>query len=188
MKYFKIILVVGGLFLFNSCEKDDSNLIEQSNKFNNFKTSFPSLASKINYDNVQKTNNGYAAKSENIVNGVTFPVMIDNKVIGRYMGTTDESTAIYIDFSDYKNKITFYDVNNIEEPETFRMVLDSSTNTYTPILDYQSKGGWRYALCAAGCTAVSITIALVDGPAPLMDVLAIAYQLDCTVRCGEDHL
>lgn len=196
MKKFKIKLtVISALFLsvilFNSCEIENNDLAEQSidNEFTKFKTAFPNLVSKINYSNIQKTKSNDSAKSKNNIDGITFPVMNDNVVIGRYIGTTNQNTAIYIDFSDYTNKITFYDVNNIEKPETFQMVLDKSTNTYKPILDYQAKSsGWRYWLCAGGCTAVSITISLVDGPAPLMDVLAVAYQLDCVVGCAEEHL
>lgn len=193
MKHFKIKLTaISVLFLsiilFSSCEKGDNNLIEQSNEFTKFKSAFPNLASKISYDNVQKTKDNSAAKSGNTVDGLTFPIINNNEVIGRYLGTSSQKTAIYIDFSDYKNKITVYDVNKIEEPKIFQMALDTSTNTYNPVLNNQTKSGWRYWLCAAACTAGAVAISLVDGPAPLMDVLALTYQLNCVLSCADEHL
>jgi len=197
MKNFKIKLtVISALFLgaifFNSCETENNDLVEQSidNEFSKFKSAFPDLSSKISLKNIQKVNIASAlSKSTNSdIKGVTFPLIDDDFVIGRYIGLDDESIGFYIDFSDYTNKITVYNLNDIETPQVFEMVLDISTNTYKPVLysDYQAK--WRYYLCGSACVAVSTAIALVDGPAPLMDVLAVAYLLDCVLNCAENHL
>lgn len=105
------VLAMAVTLIIVSCQSNNDEDVLNS-EFSKFKTNFPELASKINYVNVQKTNNDYAAKSENTIDGVTFPVMNNNKVIGRYIGTTDEKSSVYIDFSDYTNKITIYDVND----------------------------------------------------------------------------
>lgn len=66
--------------------------------------------------------------------------------------------------------------------------LESQTEPY-----YSSKGelysecGFRYALCGTACGAVALTIASADGPVPLMDVLAAAYMIDCTMGCHDDY-
>lgn len=197
MKHFKIKLtIISALFLsitlFNSCETEKNDLVEQSvdNEFAKFKSAFLDLSSKISSKNIQKVNiaSALSKSTSSDVEGVTFPIIDNDFVIGRYIGIGDESIGLYIDFSDYTNKITFYDVNNIEEPETFQMVLDIATNTYKPVLDYQAKSGWRYWLCSAGCAAGATAISLVDGPAPLMDVLALAWGADCILDCADDHL
>ena len=188
-----IITLFFSIILFNSCETENNDILEQSvdNEFAKFKSAFPDLSSKISLKNIQKVNIASAlSKSINSdIEGVTFPLIDNDFVIGRYIGLVDESIGMYIDFSDYTNKITFHDVNGIESPQVFEMVLDLSTNTYKPVieLDYQNRG-WRYWVCAGGCTAVSVAISLVDGPAPLMDILAIAYQLDCVLSCAENYL
>lgn len=186
-----IIIMFFSVILFNSCETENNDILEQSvdNEFAKFKSAFPHLSSKISLKNIQKVNIASAlSKSINDIEGVTFPLIDDDFVIGRYIGLDDESIGIYIDFGDYTNKITIYDVNGIESPQVFEMVLDLSTNTYKPVidLDYQNRG-WRYWVCAGGCTAVSVAISLVDGPAPLMDILAVAYQLDCVLSCAERY-
>jgi len=37
------------------------------------------------------------------------------------------------------------------------------------------------ALCK--CTAAAIAIAAADGPSPLMDIAAVAYQVSCMANC-----
>jgi len=64
------------------------------------------------------------------------------------------------------------------------MVLDESTNTYNPDKNFQAKNFqvedfW----CGVNCTVVAMVIAASDGPAPLMDILAISYQVSCLAQC-----
>jgi hypothetical protein len=188
MKNLKIkLIVMSGLFLsflFNSCETENSDTMEQTteSEFLNFKTAFPDLESKINYTYIQKTSSNSNASPKGNLEGVTFPVTNNEEVIGRYIGTADEISAIYIDFSDYKNKITVYDVNDPSKSENFIMILDEATNIYSPEINSDSgKGFW----CDAQCTIAAIAIAASDGPSPLMDILAISFQITCLAACRE---
>jgi len=164
-----------------SCQsnKEDDIL---SSEFLVFTVNFPELASNISYDNVQKINteNESSFKLERNVKGVTFPVMIDNVVIGRYIGSTVENTAVYIDFTDYKNKIIIYDVYNPSEFESVDMVLEEYSDSYIPVEYIQTRGGFW---CKAACTIQAMAIASTDGPSPVMDVLAIAYGIACMLDC-----
>jgi len=39
--------------------------------------------------------------------------------------------------------------------------------------------------CKVSCTVGAMAIAASDGPSPLMDILAIAYQVSCLAACIE---
>jgi len=178
LKKFKVLFLLLTVIIV-SCQTDNEEL---NSEFSKFKTNFPELASKINYDNVQTNSNNKTAKSENNVDGTTFPVMDDNEVIGRYLGTNDESVALYMDFTDYTNKITIYDVNNPTNKQEFEMIYNSETGNYEPVkTDVSSRGFW----CSASCALGVIAIAASDGPAPLMDYLAVAYGVACLQACKE---
>ncbi len=164
-----------------SCQSNnDEDLL--NSEFSVFKKNFPELAPKISYSNVQKIINNYSAKSENFMDGITFPIMDNNEVIGRYMGTSDENISVYIDFSDYKNIITIYDATNPSKFQSVKMVLDHSTNTYKPDPKLQAKDFW----CNMTCTIGAIAIASSDGPAPLMDALAVSFVIACLADCAEE--
>jgi len=185
MKNFKFLalLILSVSLLTISCQSEDDNLSEQSvpSEFTTFKTAFPELITKISYENVQKTNfnkNG-AAKSKNRADGVTFPIMDNNKVVGRYIGLSDESTSLYIDFSNYENKIVIYNVNDPSEFETLNTVYNSDTDKYEVDLSAYRSRFW----CGVRCTVAALAIAAADGPSPLMDILAVAYQVSCLAEC-----
>ncbi|MFD0931416.1 hypothetical protein ACFQ0R_02275 [Psychroflexus salinarum] len=176
-------LILCSLFL-NSCETESSEEFNQSFKkeFLSFKSSFPELANKIDYKSIQETSAENNGKSMTKTSGVSFPIINNNKIIGRYIATIDERSAVYIDFSDYQNKIIIYDVNNPSKFESFEMVLNEKSNTYSPVYNSSlEKGFW----CDAQCTLAAIAIAASDGPAPLMDILAISFQITCLASCRE---
>lgn len=108
---------------------------------------------------------------------VAFPIIENELVIGRYIGLADESIALYIDFSVYTNKITVYDVNDSSQFQDFQMIYNSETGNYEVV--NTNRGFW----CSVNCTVVALVIAASDGPSPLMDILAIAYQVSCLAQC-----
>lgn len=175
------------IILFNSCQTEENNPIEQlvDSEFAKFKIAFPDLVPKININNIQKTNskNNDRAKSESNISGVTFPVMENDEVIGRYFGLSDESSAIYLDFSNYTDYVKVYDVNDPSSFAVINMVYNKNTGEYEPAS--QNSFNKSYFWCDLSCTVGALAIAASDGPVPLMDVLAISYQITCMAACRE---
>lgn len=162
--------------VFNETLESIQNLDEQN--LSAFKSSFPSLIEKAEFNYTQNVSVPNKMNKKEEIEGTTFPVMNEQEVIGRYLGLNDESAAIYIDFSDYQNQITIYDVNNPTKFEVVETVFDSKTNSYLPVQKY-SKNTW----CKASCYIGSMAIAASDGPAPFMDVLAVSYGITCIAAC-----
>ncbi len=170
--------------LFVGCNSVKEELIVQSvdTEFATFKSTFPHLSNKISIANIQKGEDVVrnSKSSSRSISGVTFPIIDNEEVIGRYIGLSDESSAIYIDFSDYTNKVTVYNVNDPSVFETFEMIYNPVNGKYEPSY-IGMKGFW----CAASCTIGAIAIAASDGPSPLMDFLAISFQIACLADCAE---
>ncbi len=192
MKYLKLIGLLFLIAVTFSCVTESQDV--EKNQFLKFKTSFPDLADKISYKNIQSNIPTKGENSDNKqANLLTFPIMEQNKVIGRYAGTKDERSAFYVDLSNYKNKVTLYNVNNLEDKVTYKMIFDETTNTYKP-MNIQTKGGrdggmpWRYSLCVGACGVEAVAIASVDGPLPIMDVGALVWFGNCTTGCYDKHL
>jgi hypothetical protein len=185
----KIILKnVLGLFIlatiFVSCnsEKEDIAINSIDNEIVTFKSNFPHLSNKISTANIQKVGEveKNSKSSQASISGITFPIIENEEVIGRYIGLSDESSAIYIDFSDYTNKVTVYNVIDPSVFETFQMIYNPENGNYEPSY-FGEKGFW----CGASCTIGAIAIAASDGPSPLMDFLAISFQIACLADCAE---
>lgn len=184
-KSYSILLIIA-IILFSCTENIDT--VDQQTidpKFTVFKESFPRLANNMNTDYLQDFS-GYRENPSLLSEGeateieaITFPIMEEEKVIGRYYGLVDESSAIYIDYSDYQNKITIYDVNNPSAFETLKPDLKSKFGGYTT--ESTSKGG----LCAVGCGLAAAAIIASDGPAPFMDLVAVSYLAVCLADCEE---
>lgn len=169
------------MMLMMNCNINENEEI-QNKEFLKFKKNFPELSSKISYENIQQNNvdKRYISKSTQNIDAVTFPIMNNNKVIGRYLGDKSGNNAIYIDFNDFKNKIVIYDVNDPTKFQVLNMLYDESSNSYKPDLKYQAKASFW---CKAACTVGAIAIASSDGPAPLMDILAYTYAVACLLDC-----
>ncbi|WGK64415.1 hypothetical protein [Croceiramulus getboli] len=172
------ILII--MTLCTSCSKEEVlNLSTYSTT--KFEKNFPVESSLARYDHLQEYSSESIGKSSPDFKGVTFPIVQDNQVIGRYIGLESELSAIYIDFSDYTNKIL---VINVLEPEThiyLDMILDPVSGNYVPVLPTE-KGFW----CSAACAIGAIAIASSDGPAPIMDALAISYSIACLADCASE--
>jgi hypothetical protein len=167
------------LILSSSCSN-----IKLDDKFKEdyevFKASFPAYAEKISYEHVQIVDVSKQFKSTASQVVVTFPVMQDNEVIGRYYGTEDETVAYYIDFSNYKNSITIYDVNDPELFQTINMIYDPESGLYVP--EYSD---FKVTWCEVSCLIGAVAIASSDGPSPLMDILAVSYEISCILACKQ---
>lgn len=153
--------------------KDESN-IDLSKLFSVFKKNFPSEFSKIAVDNIQYAE---AIDLRVATQGVTYPIMSGNMVIGRYFGLEDQSRAIYFDFTHYTEYITVRDVNNPSYSIERETIYDPQTNSYI-VGDIR---GW----CEVSCTLGAMAIAASDGPSPLMDILAISYGTTCILGCPQ---
>ncbi|RYC52597.1 hypothetical protein [Flagellimonas olearia] len=175
------------LSLLLSCTKQNEELTIESlhEEFSTFKKAFPNLYVNINPDYIQKSDiNSLETLTAKAEVGITFPIIENEKVIGRYFGLCDESIALYIDYSDYENQIVIYNVNNSAQFAIVEMELNLETLTYIPIQvsskEYSAKGSsWCAVSCGIGATA----IALSDGPAPLMDLVAVTYMAACLTDC-----
>lgn len=132
----------------------------------------------------------------------SFPVVLNGKVTGRYFESITHNTGIYIDYSNYKQKITIYSGSNKGLHLTGSMVLDVEKGQYVFSGEYlestfqdDNSGGieqeclkpWRFAWCSAGCGFESAGIAVLDGPAPVMDIVAYNYLMVCIAACGAMH-
>jgi hypothetical protein len=181
-------LTIISTLIFISCSTEntltnnlDENLVIQKTIQNDvnrytttFRDNFSDLSDKIGENYIQYKYSELSNKNKEI-QGLTFPIIDKNEVIGRYVGLTDESNVIYIDFENYKESITIYDVNNPSKFITVNTVYDSKTDTYT----ISPNKSW----CEASCTLGAIAIAASDGPAPFMDYLAVAYLISCMQDC-----
>lgn len=184
----KISMVAFSFIILTSCEKSNQERSEINGfeyNLSSFKKYFSYEYEKVSFDNLQ-TINSNSTKSSDVssVDGITFPVMVDNKVIGRYIGLSDQSSAIYIDLSDYTNTITIYNVNDPNIFEEFEMVYNAEENIYEPITLKSATGFW----CGVACGLGTVAIAASDGPAPMMDVLAASYAIACMAQCLEQEL
>ena len=47
--------------------------------------------------------------------------------------------------------------------------------------------GWAEWVCAAGCVATGFGMAMLDGPAPIMDAAAALYVYTCSVDCERNN-
>jgi hypothetical protein len=151
-----------------------------NDNFKVFKTNFPNLSSKIGLNNIQKVDIDIVTTKETSTKGVTFPVIDNNIVIGRYIGLSDESKGIYFDLSDYTKKIIAYDANNPSVHLVINMIYNPTNGNYEPSLS-SMKSYW----CEIGCCLGAMAIAASDGPSPLMDILAASYCAACILECNE---
>lgn len=156
-------------------ETEEKNLFED--KLTIFKQNFPCEYENINFDYLQESKS--TKSSESNTDYIVFPVMEDGKVVGRYIGLADQSSAIYIDLRDYTNTVTVYDVINSSLHETVSMVYDSEKGIYIPASLKSANGFW----CGLSCGIGTVAIAASDGPSPLMDILAASYAAACLTEC-----
>lgn len=176
-------MVIFCLLIFISCEKNDQTtnefeLFEEN--LSAFKNNFPCEYENINYNYLQELNSDSLKSSDTIdEDGIIFPVMEDDKVVGRYIGLLNQLSAVYIDMTDYTNTITIYDVNNPDLSQKFDMIYNPEKDIYEPVVLKSATGFW----CGVACGLGTVAIAATDGPSPLMDVLAASYAVSCLASC-----
>lgn len=184
MKKTTIITTMMGLLILIliSCNSKRDEVFDQlsSVEFSEFKTNFPNLSSKISFNDIQKVviNSDNTKTTSNM--GVTFPVIDNKTVIGRYIGLSDETKGVYFDLSNYTNQITAYDVHNPSNYLVIQMTYNPDNDKYEPSLN-NLKSYW----CEISCCLGAMAIAASDGPSPLMDILAATYCATCIAECNQ---
>lgn len=148
-------------------------------EFSHFKENFPQHFQKIESSKIQYGQSS-SIQGKGNEDGATFPIVDGDNVIGRYLGLSDQSTAIYFDFENYEESISVYDVNNPDFQRTYYAEYDAKTNSY--IYNDLGNKGW----CEVSCTLGAMAIAASDGPAPFMDYLAVAYGIACLADCAQN--
>ena len=171
--FFKIALCV--LLIANfSCDKETSEaeFNEQlSPSMAAFKANFPNEFAQLDLDRsqvIKDANNALLATSS--------PVISNNQVRGRLFQYADGIT-LYYDLSRYSEFVTTFDVFD-KSSQTYAMKFDAKSQSYQP--DFTTAGSFW---CKAACTLGAMAIAASDGPAPLMDALAITYGAACLADC-----
>ena len=166
------------LFISMSCDKQMNEMEHNEQRLSIFQMNFPNEYKNLKLEYLQNT---IETKSSEISPslGISIPVIINNEVVGRYVGLVNQSAAIYIDFTDYKNEIIVYDVIDPTRFQVFKMKYDAERDVYEPIVLKSTND----ALCGALCALGAIAIAASDGPAPFMDALAITYAATCLAAC-----
>lgn len=167
-----------------SCSIDEEirNAQNSNLEFSKFLSEFPEFADNIDKSSIQRTelkNQENTIQAKNQIEGVTFPIIENGEIVGRYLGLNNESVALYFDFTDYKNQVVIYDANDSTRFEIVKIDHDSKSNRYS-FEDKYSKGGW----CAISCGLGTLAIILSDGPAPVMDLLALAFEAACLADCA----
>lgn len=177
------LLSLFAILLIVSCSQD--SIVKKSSQqekvipvFSTFNENFPYLAKNIDYNYLQKV--GDSKKSSGASNPEAFaaPVIKDGVVLGRYVGLANGKNAMYIDYSDYKNSITIYDVNNPENYKTLPTRLNEETGVYEVI---QSTKGF---CCGAACGFGTVAIMATDGSLPFMDIIAVGFANSCLANCA----
>ncbi len=159
--------------------KENTIILKSISSLNNFKEQYPKEYNLLNTEYIQ--NDEGIIESSNELKGLnyfTIPTMIDNNVVGRLLYYNGETQ--YIDFSNYKNEVIIHIItkDKIKSSVTIPMVYNSKNDVYE-ISGYQNRG-W---LCGVGCTLATMAIIASDGPAPLMDIIAVAYYAVCMADC-----
>jgi hypothetical protein len=179
----KVILQVLfiSLSLFTlSCTKNEDQPIVQSDALKQFEKNFNTEFSQLNYGFIQDTKSiEFPNKSEDQISFSTIPVVNGDDVVGRFFEYSD-GDAYYVDFSNYTKEIVIYNVLDPSDYEVVGMVYDPSSNSYVP----NYSGSNKTFMCKVACTLGAMAIAASDGPVPLMDVLAVAYQVACVASCN----
>ncbi|WP_036494173.1 hypothetical protein, partial [Myroides odoratimimus] len=99
---------------------------------------------------------------------------------------------VVLEVIEKDKKVYLHSKNDLKEVLEFDMVFDNNSNAYKLIkaVDLNSKnenlistraGSWA---CNTMCGINAVLISLADGPAPFMDVLALAYAAACAADCA----
>lgn len=180
-KYLIILILFSSVSLLNSCDKGYDEVKDEAidNELEIFKKNFPCEFENIGIEYVQREITNKSGGDNLSKSGISFPIIDDGKVIGRYLGLSDQSAATYIDFTDYENQVTVYDVLDPSKFQIFKMIYNPEKGLYEPIILKSTTGFW----CGAACALGTIAIAASDGPSPLMDILAVSFSVACLADC-----
>jgi len=116
-----------------SCDKQINEKEHNEQRLSIFQMNFPNEYKNLKLEYLQNT---IETKSSEISPslGISVPVIINNEVVGRYVGLVNQSAAIYIDFTDYKNEIIVYDVIDPTRFQVFKMKYDAERDVYEPVV------------------------------------------------------
>ena len=163
-----------------SCSKGDDSIVEKTEALKLFEKNFKNESQNLNYNYIQKSKKvKLKTNSDSSIDFTTIPIIENQVVTGRFFEYSD-GDAFYIDFSDYTKKIIIYDLANPSEFEIVEMIYNKDSNSYVP----NYLGSNKTFMCKVACTIGAMAIAASDGPSPIMDILAVAYQISCVADCG----
>lgn len=180
--YQSYIIVMFTLLFFSSCNPKENIEIEEINltsALQTLKANFPDKFSELN-----------------LITGNTLnPNSIDENAINQdfilYNSKFNEN-EYFVEFNDEgylvnqsNQKYEIQDAANAFSAKEIQ--LADLNNEFKSDITTQKGCGFRYALCGTACGAVSLGIAASDGPVPLMDVLAVAYMVNCTLECHDEY-
>lgn len=143
-----------------------------------FSKQYPKEYKNINVNFIQNSK-GNVIKSIEELSKITYftaPIIENSKVVGRIVFTKGD--LVYLDYQNYKKNINtvLFKKNKTVVKLSLKTLL--SKNKYKVNIS-QSKINW----CAIQCTIAAVAIAASDGPSPLMDILAISFQISCLASC-----
>jgi len=179
------ILLSISLFSCSSDETIDNSKLDLSKlkSLNEFEQQFPTEYSKLETGNMQDRE-GYIIKSLEKFNSqdyFTMPILENNIVVGRIF--SNKGDVQYLDLKNYKKEITisYFSKEKNNLTATFPMIYDKKIEAYIVDNSYSQKISWCEWSCYLGVAAMAIS----DGPAPIMDIIAIAYGVTCIEGCNE---
>ncbi|MCK5730796.1 MAG: hypothetical protein KAH68_06960 [Draconibacterium sp.] len=189
-KYFLTLLILSTVF--NSCNKEDDFIQKPllTKSLKTFKNAFPTEFNLLNWNSYKENIN--LSKVDNKIPDITFNLI--ESIDGNSYYVEFEGKGFYILYSKINKEINIFKVN---DPSKY-VIMPYDEITLVPDLNSElqmitlksnlEENYWRYSLCIAGCTGVAVAIAATDGPAPLMDIVAIAFQIDCSLGCVDTWL
>lgn len=202
-KYLKlsILLLSVGLLTLNSCSEDE-NILDETIKnqltenLKIFKNNFESEFKNLNFDSKKSGTitaiNEKGNKEDLGIGYTSIEITLDGKVSGYYIEI--EGEGHYIDLGS-NNKINHFYVNNPKEKLEFELTQNDELGYKLPnftkihisnLSNVQAKcdNDAAATACVVTCGISAGAIALSDGPAPFMDVLAVSYFGSCTTGCA----
>lgn len=191
LKNFILITVVASLIVLSCQTESDFNekpLLTESLK--TFQKEFSKEFNLIDWNS--KTNYNLSDSNKDIPN-IDFTMIKINESDSYYVEF--EEKGFYVNVSNSNKKIDIYKVNDSNKFVTIpykknELLPDLNSNSIFLYVNdnLHAKSWWRYTLCVTACTGVALAIAGTDGPAPFMDILAVAYQIQCGLECSDKYM
>lgn len=187
-----ITIVAIAIFMFTSCSKneqidvlqDESISLKSITNLNDFKAEYPKEYNLLNVEFIQNDKGIIKTQAElKDLNFFTIPAIVNDNVVGRLLYYNGEIQ--YVDYTNFKNEVSIitFSKDKLKSSVMLPTIYNSVNDTYEVSL-YQNKASGF--LCGVGCTLATMAIIASDGPAPLMDIIALAYYSVCMAECAKE--